>query len=415
MVVLVGLSAFFSASETAFMSLNRHRIKSMVKLGNQRANTVLALSDRFDELLSTLLVGNNLVNILASSMATVIFVGWLGNMGVTVSTVVMTVAILIFGEITPKMLAKESSERVALAVAPILKGLMLILTPVNRLAAMWKKLLAKLFKHKSDGGVTEEDLLTIVDEAELEGGINEHESDLIRSAIEFNDLDVGDILTPRVDIVAVEEGSSLGEIEREFKDSGYSRIPVYRDNIDNIVGVIHEKDFYAHRHEGERMVAGITKAIKYIPTSAKISDVLRMLQKSKVHMAVVTDEYGGTVGLVTLEDIIEELVGEIYDEHDEIVEVVEKLPDGRYRIAGSAEIDLIDEMFDIPDTTESSTISGWVTEQSGRIPEVGEEFEIENMKVTVTQVDARKVLEIIVELLPEESTAAAAAHAGDGA
>ena len=402
LVCLIAMSAYFSATETAFTSLNRIRLKNKAEDGNVRAARTLALAEQYDRLLSTILIGNNIVNISATTIATVLFTRLFHEYGPTVATVVLTVVILVFGEISPKSLAKEMPERWAMFSAPLLRLFMVILAPLTALFGLLKKLLNLLFHKNEDEGITEEELVGMVDQAETEGGLDEHESDLIRAAIEFNDLEVSEILTPRVDLVAVEENGSPDEVARLLAESGFSRLPVYRDSIDNIVGVIHEKDFYAARYRGINALSEVMKPVTYTTASAKISDLLRLLQKRKAHMAVVVDEYGGTQGIATLEDILEELVGEIWDEHDEVVESFQKQEDGSYLIQCSADLDDMYDLFTIKGTCDATTVSGWVMEQLERIPEEGDRFRAEGLDVTVTRAEQRRVLEIRVVPLPEE-------------
>lgn len=406
LLVLVALSAYFSATETAFSSLNRVRLKSKADSGNRRAALALALSDDYDRLLSTILIGNNIVNITATTISTLLFTNLLGTYGPTVSTVFLTVVILIFGEISPKSLAKESPEQFAMFSAPFLKLFVAALRPLNFLFTQWKRLLNKLFHKTEDEGITEEELITMVDQAEDEGGLDQHESQLIRSAIEFNDLEVDEILTPRVDIVALEDTASMEEIAKTFAESGYSRLPVYHESIDDIIGVIHEKDFHAARYHQQSDVAAMISNVLYTTGNTKISDLLRILQREKAHMVIVVDEYGGTEGLVTLEDIVEELVGEIWDEHDEVIEEFKKEPDGSYLISCSADLTDLFDLFSLRGECDSNTISGWVMEQIGRIPEEGDRFEAEGLDVTVTKVDHRRVMEIRVVVLNAEDQAA---------
>ena len=403
LVVLVARSAYFSATETAFTSLNRIRLRTKADNGSLRAAKTLELAEEYDKLLSTILIGNNIVNITATTVATVLCTKWFRQYGPTVSTVALTVIILIFGEITPKSLAKEMPERCAMFAYPLLKLLMVVLTPMNFLFTQWKRLLGRVFRSGGDDGITEEELVGMVDQAETEGGLDEHESDLIRNAIEFNDLEVSEILTPRVDLVAAEEDSTMEEVAALFAESGYSRIPIYHETIDNIVGVVHEKDFYAARYRGETMVSNIKAPVFYTTGNTKISELLRILQKNKAHMAVVVDEYGGTEGIATLEDIVEELVGEIWDEHDEVIENFQKQPDGSYLIACSADLDDMYDLFQVKGTCDAATVSGWVMEQVGRVPEVGDHFQAEGLDVTVTKVEHRRVLEIKVRVMEEES------------
>ena len=403
LVFLVTMSAYFSATETAFTSLNRVRMKSRAEGGDRRAAQVLALSEDYDKLLSTILIGNNIVNNVATTIGAVLFIRFLGDVrGPTVSAVALTVIILIFGEVSPKSLAKESPEAFAMFSAPLLKVLVTLLTPVSFLFAQWKRLLSKVFHKSQESGITEEELVTMVDQAETEGGLDQHESQLIRAAIEFHDLEVEEILTPRVDIVAVADTASMDEVAKAFAESGYSRLPVYHGDLDDIVGIIHEKDFHAARYHGQTDVSAIVGNVLYTTGNTKISALLRVLQQEKAHMVIVVDEYGGTEGLVTLEDIVEELVGEIWDEHDEVIEEFRKQEDGSYLISCNADLTDLFDLFSIKGDCDANTVSGWVMEQVGRVPEEGDHFQADGLDVTVTRVDHRRVLEIRVVVLPEE-------------
>ena len=344
------------------------------------------------------------MNISASTVGTVLFTKLFLDYGPLVSTVVLTVVILVFGEISPKSMAKENAEAFAMFAAPIMRVLMTVLAPVNYLFAQWKKLLSRIFRKSEEEGITEEELITMVDQAENEGGLDQHEGQLIRSAIEFNDLEVEEILTPRVDIVAAEDTATMDEIAAIFAENGYSRLPIYHDTIDNIIGVIHEKDFHAARYHGQEDVSAIVSNVLYTTGSTKISDLLRILQRAKAHMVIVVDEYGGTEGLCTLEDIVEELVGEIWDEHDEVIEEFKKQSDGSYLISCNANLTDLYDLFSIKGERDCTTVSGWVMEEIGRVPEEGDHFVYENLDVTVTRVDHRRVLEIRVVVLPQEDT-----------
>lgn len=401
-VILVMCSAYFSATETAFTSLNTIRMKTWAENGDKRAARALALEQDYDKLLSSILIGNNIVNITATTISTLLFTKIFVTYGATISTVVITIVVLIFGEISPKSVAKEFPERFAMFSAPILRVIILVLTPLNFLFSMWKKLLSKIFKPSGDDGITEEELMGIVDQAESEGGLDAHEGDLIRASIEFNDLDVSDILTPRVDLVAVDEESTMQEVGALFVENGYSRLPIYHETIDNIIGVVHQKDFYKARVRGEDRLAMIKSPVVYTTPNTKIFKLLRILQMNKVHMAVVVDEYGGTEGIVTLEDILEELVGEIWDEHDEVTEFLHKQPDGSYNIDCTTDLDDMYDLFEIKGECEASTVSGWVLEQIDRIPKQGDHFIAEGLEVTVTAVDNRRVMEINVKPVPQE-------------
>ncbi len=396
MVVLVALSAFFSSTETAFSSLNRTRLKNMAEHGDKRAEATLALAERYDELLSTILVGNNVVNIALSSIGTLFFIQLMGNGGAGVSTAVITIVVLIFGEISPKSLAKEAPERFAMLVTPIIGLLVTLLKPINWLFAQWKKLLRTIIKTEAETGFTSDELMTIVEEAEQEGGMDAEETELLKSAIEFHDLDVGDILTPRVRVEGVELNSTPSEAADLFEQCGYSRLPVYEETLDHIVGVIHQKDFHNRLRKGSSFHLGdIMKKPVYVPASAKISDTLKLLQKTQIQMAVVADEYGGTEGIVTMEDILEELVGEIWDEHDEVEEPFRFSDNGRTcTVLGSADPEELFEKLGIEDETEASTVSGWVMEKTEKIPQAGDSFEFGGWKATVLKADDRYVQEI---------------------
>lgn len=405
LIILVALSAYFSATETAFSTLNRIRIKNLAAT-NKRAALTLSLYEDYDRILSTILIGNNIVNIASASIATIVFTKYFPVNGVTISTVVMTVSVLIFGEISPKSIAKENAESFAMFSAPILKFFTVILAPFNFAFMVLKALLSKIFKSSGDKSITEEELITIIDEAETGGGIDKHESELIRSAIEFNDLDVVDIITPRVQVVAVGSDMTPEEILKVFDDNGFSRLPVYNDDIDNIVGVINEKDF--HKSYGKITdIKSITKPILYTTPTTKISALLRQLQKQKSHIAIVIDEYGGTLGIVTLEDILEELVGEIWDEHDEVIEPIKKVGENTYRVLCTASLDDMFKFFRINRNGKdyaSNTVSGWVIEELGRLPAEGDSFAFDNLEITVAKTDLKRVEEIEVKVLITEET-----------
>ena len=399
-IFLIICSGFFSASETAYTSLNLVRLKRMASEGDKRAESVLKLADNYDRLLSTILIGNNIVNLLSASLATVLFVKWIGNEGVTVSTIVITVVVLLFGEITPKNIGKDHAETVARLFCPILNALVCIFTPLNFLLGAWQKMIDRVVKPGEDHGFTEEELITIVEEAENDGEIDAHESELIRSAIEFTDVDVEEILTPRVDLQAIELDASDDEIADAFKQSGYSRLPVYQETVDNIVGILHEKDFFINR--GSMPLREMMATPTFVMQNTKVSDLLKLFQKSKTHMAVVVDEYDGVQGIVTMEDILEELVGEIWDEHDEVVEEYRQLPDGSYLVDGGANLDDMLELFDIHKEYDPVTVNGWVQEELGRFAKAGDSFVSNNLRVTVEKAEKRRALEVRVEKLPPE-------------
>ncbi len=399
--ILILFSAFFSATETAFSSLSKIRLKNLANDHNKRANETLRLTNDFDKILSTILIGNNVVNILSASLATIIFTKYYGDLGVSLSSIIMTIIVLIFGEISPKSIAKESPEKFAMFATPFLKILMLILGPLNYFFVLLKKLLSTVIKVEKNTAITENELLTIVEEAENDGGIGSNECKLIKSAIEFNDLDAGEIITSRVDIVGVPKESTIKEAKEIFRDSGYSRLPVYIDTIDKITGVIHQKDIYNESFDDNSNIETMVKPIICTTPNTKISELLRNFQYSKNHMAVIVDEFGGTEGIVTIEDILEELVGEIWDEHDDIIEYFKKINDNEYLVLCTASLSDFFDNFNLDvdeEKYESQTINGWVIEEFGYLPKKDQSFKYENLEVTVAKIGYRKVEEIIVRL-----------------
>ena len=406
LVILVGLSAWCSSTETAYSSVNKVRLKNKAEDGNPRAQNALDLLEKYDKVLSCILIGNNIVNLTAATLGTVLFTKLLGPVyGPAASTVVLTIIVLIFGEITPKTLANDQAETFCMRAAPALRVCLVILTPLHLFFSLFQKAAIRLFRSSEDEGITDEELITMVEEAENEGGLEHHESELIRAAIEFNDMEVEDILTPRVDIVAAPDTITMEEFAVLFAENGYSRIPVYHGSIDNIIGVVHEKDFFSARYHNHTDVISLVSKVFYTTGSTKISDLLRLLQLRKTHMAVVVDEYGGTMGIVTMEDILEELVGEIWDEHDEVIEEFKPQGDGSYLISCSANLDDLFDRFSLRAVDiDSATISGWVMEQLGRVPVEGDHFVYETLDVTVTRVEHQRILEIRVFVLPKSES-----------
>ena len=401
-VACVVMSGYFSATETAFSSLNRIRVKNMAEKGDSRAELVLRMSENYDSLLSTILIGNNIVNIACASMATLLFAKWLGNdVGPSVSTAVTTVVVLIFGEVSPKSIAKESPEAFAKFSAPFLHVLMILLTPFNFLFRQWKKLLSRIFHSSDNQTLTEEELLTIVDEAEQEGGIDTQEGSLIRNAIEFTETQAIDVLTPRIDLTAVSVDDSKDDIAAVFAETGYSRIPVYRDSIDHIIGILYQKDFHNYVYHTDKDISTIIRPAIYVTENKLIGELLQDLQKNKSHLAVVMDEFGGTVGIVTMEDILEELVGEIWDEHDEVVEEIRQTGENEYEVLGHTNVEKLFELLDIDKELDVVTVSGWVMDELARIPEVGDAFHYENVDVTVLAMDGKRVEKIKVVVTPD--------------
>ena len=401
-IALVLMSGFFSSTETAYSCSNRIKLRSLASNGNNRAKKVLDLAEnKYDKLISTILIGNNIVNLSASTLSTLLFAKLIvdANTSALVSTVVITLAVLIFGEITPKFIARVYPEKLAMAFYPIINFLYYVFYIFNFIFGGWKWLLSKVFRFKDEDVVTEDEIMTIVEEAEEDGTLKTEETKLIRSVIEFDDLEVGDILVPRVNIVAVDISSSMDDIRKVFDREGYSRIPVYKDSVDTIIGTIHEKDFFNAYLKGKKGIDGIMQNAFYTTEHAKISDLLRQLQKKKVHIAVVLDEYGGTLGLVTLEDILEELVGEIWDEHDEVINYFKVIDEKTFIVDGNAPLSDAFEYFELSgeeDNFEASTMSGWVIEKLGEIPHAGTSFTHLNLVVEVLKSTVKRVLSVKV-------------------
>jgi len=301
---------------------------------------------------------------------------------------VLTVIILTFGEISPKTIAKKRPESFTLFSAPLIYFLQYMLYPLSVIFKSLQRFLGKLFKSNEDQGMTEEELISIIEEAEEEGDFDKEESSLIKSAIEFNDVEVRSIFTPRIDIVAVSKDATKDEIRELFTESGYSRLPIYENDIDNIVGILYYKDFYTKNYKS---IDEIIKPVMYVAASQRINELLKELQEKQRHLAIVLDEFGSTAGLVTLEDILEEIVGEIWDEHDEKVIEIEKTDDREYIVSGMASISKLFDELDISEESESQTVNGWVMTELSKIPDEGDEFERLGLKVEVLKTDGKRV------------------------
>jgi len=400
LLFLVLLSAFFSSSEIAFSSVSNIKLKHMIQNeGSKKAEKALELSNNFESLLTTILIGNNIANILSASLATVFFVKHINQQtGPAVATAVMTVLVLVFGEITPKTLAKRIPEKFTMAVTPLLNFFMFILKPLEIIFSALQQLLTRSLKAENDM-ITEDELLTYVSEVQNEGGINENEEELISKVIEFDDLLVKEIFTPRTQIIAINEKDNNDQIVKAFKSSGYSRLPVFDTSIDHITGIINHKDFYNRVLLDKLKIEDIVTPPVFVTEYMKIVDLLDLFRANKSHMAVVKDEFGGTIGIVTLEDILEELVGDIWDEHDKIVEQIVKINENEFKVKGHTEIDRVFEQFDLNQLDyDYSTVNGWVVDEIGHIPFIGESFQFRNLVVQVTSADTKKVLEVIIKV-----------------
>ncbi|MDD6995135.1 MAG: hemolysin family protein [Candidatus Borkfalkiaceae bacterium] len=400
-VVLIIFSGLFSATETAYSCANRIKLKSMAALGKKHADRVCKFAEeKYDKLITTILIGNNIVNLTASALATVLFSRLLVNSSLdstTISTIVMTTAVLIFGEITPKYFAAVYPEKFAFWLYPFVQVCYWLFLPLGYVFNGYKKLLARIFRLKPNDTITDEELISLVNEAEEDGTLKEDESELVRSALEFDDLKVEDILVPRVDVVAVNINASMDEIFALFKENCYSRLPVYKDTIDNVIGLIHERDFYTAYLGGDKEIAHVVQEIAFTTEYTRISALLKQLQKQKIHMAAVSDEYGGLVGIVTLEDILEELVGEIWDEHDEEEVLYGRISEGEYWVDGKCDLETFFGLYDIgeeDENFEANTVGGWVMEKYGGIPPVGEVLRYKFLEIKVVKTTKQKVLKI---------------------
>ena len=403
------LSAYFSATETAFSSANSTRLKTLAEKGSKKAKLACELLEHYDKLLSTILIGNNIVNILMASIGTVLFVRHYGDAGATISTIVVTVVVLVFGEISPKSVAKDCAERFAMFSAPILQVFLFVLTPLNFLFSLWKKLLAKVFRLNGESKMSQEELLMLVDEVQQDGSIDKNEGELLKNAIDFSEQQAQDILIHRVDLAALPITASKEEVAALFTETKYSRLLIYQDSIDHILGTVHQKDFYVGCGITEKPLEEIIVPPLFVLENEPISRLLKTLQKAKTHVAVVVDEYGGTCGIVTMEDILEELVGEIWDEHDEIEVFIRKTGANTFLVDAGMDFDEFAAYFQLKADSEMTSVSGWVMEQFGRVPESGERITAGPLDVLVTKVDNHRIEEIqITQHAPAEAPASSA-------
>lgn len=393
--VLLVISAVCSATETAFSSCNRIRLKKLADSGSKSAQKAVKICDNFDKALTAILIGNNVVNIASSSLATVIFTEKFGSGSVGIATLVMTVLVLIFGEILPKSLAKENAESFSIFMAAPLSAFMFIITPLTVIFMGIKNGFTKLVgKKNAQPSVTEEELKYIIDEIEDEGVLEEQESDLVRSALDFDEITISKILVPRVNIVGVEINDNMDKIRDLFVTNRYSRLPVYENDIDHIVGVLHQSDFFEMYINGKTNIADAMNDPLYITENKHISEILRIMQREKIHMAVVVDQYGGTEGICTLEDIIEELVGEIYDESDEEDTSFINTAENSYDISADLSVSDFLEKLDLPEDTidtERNSMGGWVMDLLDRIPEQYETLEFPPFKMKIIMADEQKI------------------------
>ena len=413
LILCIMLSAFFSATETAFSACNRVKLKTVDGPRKEKAQIALGLLEKYDSLITTVLIGNNLVNIVGTAIATLLFTTRIlpgqEDLATTIASAMMTVLVLFLGEVGPKTLAKQQPEKFAMYVSPVIRFLVTVLKPLDWLFALWRKLLAKLIRPEQEESQIEEELMTMIDEAQTEGDIEEEEGELIRSAIEFNDQNAADIMTPRVDVTALEDTATIETAADVFRDTWFSRIPVYHEDLDHIVGILHEKDFYKLTHEGCTDITKIMKEPVFAPATLSISNLLKLFRTSQTHLVILLDEYGGTDGIVTMEDVLEELVGEIYDEHDEVSEEVVEQEDGTLIVDGNMQLQELLEKFGVEDDEyDADTVGGWASEMLEKVPEVGDSFTLDRHQFTVTEMDGFRVIRMQVTELPEETETAEA-------
>lgn len=410
-VVLLMLSAFFSSTETAFSSVSKVRLKTLADNGNKKAQTALYVSERYSKALTTILVGNNIVNIANSALATVFFVRLLGDaQGSVISTIVITIVVLIFGEVLPKNIAIGKAESICMTFAPLLKFLMVILTPISIVLMGINKLYEKIAKKENafEPSVTEDELKYIIESIEEEGVLEQQESELVQSALEFDEKTAEEILTPRVDMAAIDIDDPIEEITEFVLKERYSRIPVYRDNIDKIIGVLHTRDYLEVLINSKEKpnIEAMLQPAHFIYKTKKLSALLADFKYNKIHLAVVTDDYGGILGIVTMEDLLEQIVGEIWDEDEEEERLFLKISDNKYEVSGDLPISDMLELFSKPSKyieTDSNSVGGWALEQLANIPEPGECFTYKEFEINIREVVDQRILSMIISYTPSEA------------
>ena len=403
-VILIALSAFCSCIETAFSCANNIRLKKFADAGNKKAKVALYIINNYDKALTAILILNNIVNLGCSSLATVVCLELFGDYGAAISTGATTLLVLTFGEVIPKCLVKDKSDSISMGVARILKVIMVVLTPFIFVFSKIKTLALKLFRIKQDDTtVTEDELKIIVESIEEQGVLEEQESQMVRSALDFDEKTAEEILTPRVDVTAIDIDEDINTITEIIRTQRYSRIPVYKGTVDNIVGILHSWDYM------DEIIKGSTPDLKkliikpeFIFRTQKLSAILANFRKKKLHIAIVTDEYGGTLGILTMEDLLEEIVGEIWDEDEEIEQEFTKISDNKYKVSGDMELEDMLELFgkkldDID--SESLTVGGFVFETLGTIPKKNEKFTRDGMEIKVVKVKDQRIHSVIVETL----------------
>ena len=413
LILCIALSAFFSATETAYSAANRVKLKTVEGPRRERAQIALSLLEKYDSLITTVLIGNNLVNIVGTAIATLLFTTRIlperEDLATTAASVMMTTLVLFLGEVGPKTLAKQQPEKYAMSVSRVVRVLVILMTPLDWLFSLWRKLLAKIVRPEPEESQIEDELKTMIDEAQTEGDIEAEEGELIRSAIEFNDQSASDIMTPRVDVTALEDTATVEEAAKVFRETWFSRVPVYHEDLDHIVGILNDKDFYKRTHEGCTDITRIMKEPVFAPATLPISNLLKQFRTTKTHLIILLDEFGGTDGIVTMEDVLEELVGEIYDEHDEVSEDVVEQADGTIIVDGNVQLEELMEKLGLSENHDKAydadTVGGWAGEMLEKVPEVGDSFTLDGYRFTVMEMDGFRVTRVQAEKLPEEAAA----------
>lgn len=398
--VLILLSGFFSCVETAFSFANTIRLKALIDEGSRRAKTALWVCDNFDKALTAILIGNNVVNLGCSSLATILCLNIFESYGAAVATGGTTLLVLTFGEVIPKCIGKELSDGIVLHTAGILKALTYILLPLVYFFMGIKNLFMKVAHIKKDSpSVTEDELKYIIETIEEEGILEEQESELVQSALEFDEKTAQEILTPRVDVTAIDIDDDYDEIHDLIIKERYSRIPVYEDGIDNIIGILHTRDYLEKAIDGEVDIRSMLSPAHFIYKNLKLSDILSDFRQKKLHIAIVTDEYGGFLGIVTMEDLLEEIVGDIWDEDEDEEHTCTQMGDNRYLVSGDMELDELFELFDIrrDDGIDSNSVGGFIVEQIGDIPIRGQKVRYEGVTFTVKRVRNRRIISAVAE------------------
>lgn len=406
--ILVLLSAFFSATETAFSFVNKIRIQHSVDNGNKKAKNALYVIENFDNALTTILICNNIVNLSCSSIATVLCLNLFGDMGSAIATGATTLLVLTFGEVIPKCLAKEHCDAFSLKTAGILRVLMFILKPFVFVFLKLKSLALKIAGGSEDSpSVTENELKYIVESIEEEGVLEESESEMVRSALDFDEKTAEEILTPRVDVTFININDSQEKIKDIIIENRYSRIPVYEETVDHIVGILHTRDYLESLADGKAPdLRDIMQTPYFVFRTQQLSKILNAFKRTKIHLAIVTDEYGGTLGIVTMEDLLEEIVGEIWDEDEEIEHNYYKIGKGEFLVNGDIELDDLLALFDMDEDaieSDSVTVGGFILEHAGTIPHKRQSIEADGFRFTVMEVKDQRIIRVVVKKLDTEN------------